>query len=135
MKITSAAPLQGVPADRSQPREYWGYVVEERDIEQVLSDQRFRLKVATSRLGVPLAQCLENLRAQVNTSGSIMAVFGSPSRGLFDLVSDLSRRVEFVVNLYPEQQGARYARRRRSGLPRPVSPRSADRHLDQKTKV
>jgi methyltransferase len=106
VKITSVVPLQGVPADRSQPREYWGYVVEERSVEQVLSDQRFRLKIATSRLGVPLATCLGDLHARVDASESIMVLFGSPSRGLFDLVSDLSRRVEFVVNLYPGQQVA-----------------------------
>jgi predicted SPOUT superfamily RNA methylase MTH1 len=106
VKITSVAPLQGVLADRSQPREYWGYVVEERSVEQVLSDPRFRLKIATSRLGVPLATCVENLRAQVKGSEGIMAVFGSPSRGLFDLIGDLPRRVGFVVNLYPEQHVA-----------------------------
>jgi methyltransferase len=107
VKITSVAPLQGVPADRSQPREYWGYAVEERNVETVLSDPRFGLKIATSRLGVPLAACLGSLRARV-TDGSqgIMTIFGSPSRGLFDLIGDLPRRVEFVVNLFPEQQVA-----------------------------
>jgi methyltransferase len=107
VKITSVAPLEGVPADRSQPREYWGYAVEERSVEQVLSDPRFRLKIATSRLGVPLAACLGNLRERV-TDGSqgIMGIFGSPSRGLFDLIGDLPRRVEFVVNLFPEQHVA-----------------------------
>ena len=33
-------------------------------------------------------------------------LFGSPSRGLFDMVTDLRRRVGFVVNLYPEQHVA-----------------------------
>jgi methyltransferase len=106
VKITSVAPLQGVLADRSQPREYWGYAVEDRSVEQVLSDPRFRLKIATSRLGAPLVTCLENLRAQVEGSEGIMLIFGSPSRGLFDLVGDLPRRVGLVVNLYPEQHVA-----------------------------
>jgi methyltransferase len=106
VKITSVTPFQGVLADRSQPREYWGYIVEDRSVEQVLSDSRFRLKIATSRLGVPLTACIGNLQGQVNGSEGIMVIFGSPSRGLFDLISDLPRRVEFVVNLYPEQHVA-----------------------------
>jgi predicted SPOUT superfamily RNA methylase MTH1 len=103
VKVTSATPLQGVPADRSQPSEYWGYVVEARGAEQVLSDSRFGLKIATSRLGEPLATCLGKLGEETNRAKSIMAIFGSPSRGLFEMFRDLPGRVSFVVNLYPEQ--------------------------------
>ncbi len=106
VRITSVAPLQGIPADRSQVPEYWGYSVEDRSVEQVLSDSRFGLKIATSRLGEPLAKCLGDLGEQVRTSESVMALFGSPFRGLFDMIGDLPRRVSFVVNLYPEQHVA-----------------------------
>lgn len=106
VRITSVSPLQGVKADRSQAKEYWGYIVEEKDVEQVLSDKRFALKVATSRLGVPLSACLLNLQERASSSEGIMLLFGSPSSGLFEMIRDLQRRVDFVVNLYTEQHVA-----------------------------
>jgi len=103
VKITSTTPLQGTPANRSQTGEYWGYTVEERGLEELLSDPRFGLKIATSRLGDPLEVCLAELGGRVSASASTMLLFGSPSRGLLDMARDLRKRVGFVVNLYPEQ--------------------------------
>ncbi|MGD0637414.1 MAG: putative RNA uridine N3 methyltransferase [Nitrososphaerales archaeon] len=103
VKITSTTPLQGVPANRSHTGEYWGYYVEERGLEELLTDPRFGLKIATSRLGDPLETCLAELGGRVRASASTMLLFGSPSRGLFDMSRDLRKRVGFVVNLYPEQ--------------------------------
>jgi len=103
VKITSTTPLQGVPANRWQAGEYWGYTVEERSMEDVLSDSRFGLKIATSRLGDPLGPSLGDLGGRVSASGSILVLFGAPSRGLFDMTADLRRRVAFVLNLYAEQ--------------------------------
>ncbi len=106
VKITSTAPLQGVPANRSQTGEYWGYSVEERSMEDVLADSRFGLKIATSRLGDPLGPSLPDIGGRVGASGGILVLFGSPSRGLFDLAGDLRGRVGFVLNIYPEQHVA-----------------------------
>lgn len=103
VRVTSVAPLEGDLTDRSRTGQYWGYVVEERSIGQVLSDRRFALKIATSRLGSPLVTCIEKLRNRVSEAGSVLLLFGSPSYGLFDMVRDLRERVDFVVNLYEEQ--------------------------------
>jgi predicted SPOUT superfamily RNA methylase MTH1 len=103
VKVVSTSPLSGVVVDRSEAPEYWGYTVEVRSSDEVLNDGRFGLKVATSRLGDPLAECLPALTEQFARSTGVLAVFGSPSRGLFDLVKDLRHKTRFVVNLYPEQ--------------------------------
>jgi methyltransferase len=103
VKITSLVPLRGVPAARSDIKEYWGYSVEDCSVDQVLSDPRFGLKIATSRLGTPLSACAADLGVRVGRSDGIMLLFGSPSRGLLDTVGDLRRRVDFVLNLYTEQ--------------------------------
>ena len=103
VKITSTTPLQGTPANRSHTGEYWGYYVEERGLEELLSDPRFGLKIATSRLGDPLGARLNELGGRVSASANTMLLFGSPSRGLLDMSRDLRKRVGFVVNLYPEQ--------------------------------
>ncbi|MGA2664399.1 MAG: RNA methyltransferase [Nitrososphaerales archaeon] len=104
VRVTSTSPLRGVQTDRSQTGEYWGYLVEERSADQVLSDPRFELRVATSRLGDPLAATTGELARRLGTAKGVEVLFGSPSRGLFEtLGKDLRRRVAFVVNLYPEQ--------------------------------
>ncbi len=103
IKIISTYPLVGVPVQRSESSEYWGYTVEVRSTEDVLADKRFGMKVGTSRLGVPLRECLPKLRAGFSASAGIMLIFGSPSRGLFDIIRNLQEKVGFVVNLFPEQ--------------------------------
>jgi predicted SPOUT superfamily RNA methylase MTH1 len=105
-RVTSSRPLEGAIVDRSQVGEYWGYTVEVRGTEEILSDSRLGLKIATSKLGAPLSSSLEPLQGAVHKAQSILLIFGSPSRGLFDMVKNLNQRVPFVVNLFPEQHTA-----------------------------
>jgi predicted SPOUT superfamily RNA methylase MTH1 len=103
VKITSVAPLRGVPAAKSDIEEYWGYSVEDCSIDQLLSDPRSGLKIATSRLGTPLRASIKDLSIRINGSDRVLLIFGSPSRGLFDMVKDLRQRVDLVLNLFTEQ--------------------------------
>jgi methyltransferase len=103
VKITSVSPLEGAVADRSQTGEYWGYTVEVKSADEVLSDSRYGTKIATSRLGDPISGRIVELREQLVASKSVTLLFGSPSRGLFDVIKNLRQRVNFVLNLYPEQ--------------------------------
>jgi len=106
VRITSTSPLQGLAVSRTQPTEYWGYTVEEKNVEQVLSDSHFDLRVATSRLGEPLVSCIRRLEGMTSKSKSTMLLFGSPSRGLPEMIPDLRRRVDLIMNLYTEQHVA-----------------------------
>ena len=106
IRVTSSNPLEGAIVDRSQVDEYWGYTVEVRGSEEILSDQRLGLKIATSKLGLPLSSSLEPLQGAVLQSRSVLMIFGSPSRGLYDMVKNLNQKVPFVVNLFPEQHTA-----------------------------
>jgi len=106
LKITSASPsgLEGMPVDRRDVKTYWGYSVEVSGTSALLADSAFPLKVATSRHGDPVARVARSLRIDLQGSGAVMLIFGSPSRGLFDTVGkDLRSRVSYVVNLFPEQ--------------------------------
>ena len=104
VRVTSLRPLVAdvIPKERGGP--YWGYEVETKTVAEVLSDSRFGLKVATSRLGTPVADELARLRSSLRLAEGVKMIFGSPSRGLFDIVGpDLPRRVDYVVNFFPEQ--------------------------------
>jgi hypothetical protein len=104
VKVASTRPPLAVQIPRDSVNEYWGYRVETKSVDDVISDARFTVRIATSRLGAPIAESLARLRASLGSGGSIKLIFGSPSRGLYDIVGrDLDRRVAFVVNLFPEQ--------------------------------
>ena len=106
VRITSVSPsgVEAVPVDRREVQAYWGYSVDVSGTAALLADPAFPLKVATSRLGDPVARVARSLRIDLQGSGAVMLLFGSPSRGLFETVGkDLRSRVGYVVNLFPEQ--------------------------------
>lgn len=104
VRIASTDPLTAELITREELQDYWGYRVEVKEAEEVFSDGRFDLRIATSRLGSPLAESLGPLRASVSGARGVKLILGSPSRGLFDMFGKaLSGRVQFVLNLYPEQ--------------------------------
>ncbi len=105
VKLSSISPPAAEVLQRQAVNEYWGYVVERKSMEEVLADARFGTRVATSRLGAPVGQKVEELRKAVRESGGVKMIFGSPSKGLFEMVGkDLGSRVDFVLNLFPQQQ-------------------------------
>ena len=105
VRISSIGPLSAQPIPRGDVPGYWGYEVETKSIGELLSDQRFPLRIATSRMGKPLGLAVKGLRDNLRGARGVKMVFGSPSRGLFDILGpDLERRVESVINLFPEQE-------------------------------
>jgi len=106
LKVTSASAsgVEGIPVDRREVKEYWGYSVDVSGTGALLAEAAFPLTVATSRHGDPVARVARSLRIDLQGSGGVMLLFGSPSRGLFETVGkDLRSRVSYVVNLFPEQ--------------------------------
>lgn len=105
VRITSTSPVTADVVRKEQLSHYWGYSVEAKQIGEVLSDQRFKVKIATSRRGESLPDTLGRLRTLLRNGESLKLIFGSPSRGLFDMAGgNLGRRVDAVVNLFPDQQ-------------------------------
>ena len=104
VRIASKSPLVAELAGKEYVHEYWGYEVESVATDEVFSDGRFGLKIATSRYGNTLQSQVFRLRESILKANSVKLVFGSPSRGLFDIVGQqLTQRVDFVVNLFAEQ--------------------------------
>jgi methyltransferase len=104
VRILSTRPLLAELIQRDQVNDYWGYSVEARTVEEVFSDQRFGLRLATSRFGNSLQSLIPSLRSAVLKAGGVKIIFGSPSRGLFDMVGpELAQKSDFVVNLFADQ--------------------------------
>jgi methyltransferase len=104
VKISSLRPFTAEPISRDDAGSYWGYLVEERTALEVLADGRFGVKVATSRKGTPLGEALAPLRSSVKGAGGVKLMFGSPSKGLFDIFGRDIAKADFVINLFPGQQ-------------------------------
>ena len=109
LKITGASQsgVQGVRVDRKEVNEYWGYSVEVSNASSLLSDPSFPLRIATSKNGDPIQRVAMAVIADFSLATGVLMLFGSPSRGLFESIGkDLRSRVNYVVNLYPEQHVA-----------------------------
>ncbi len=107
LRVTSNPPLEVIPIERRQVPEYWGYTVETCQASVLLGDRDFPFKVATSRLGDPVAKVIRGMRQDLTKERGVMVIFGSPSRGLLEMLGkDVRSKVSFVVNLFPEQNVA-----------------------------
>ena len=103
-KIVAVKPLAAAAVAREEAGAYWGYSVEEKTCAGVLEDERFEVKVATSRLGMPLGSVFGPLGRAISGANGVKLIFGPPSRGLYEIFGQkLKDEVDFVVNLYPEQ--------------------------------
>jgi len=95
-------------ASRDEIPEYWGYTVtaEKLPFGKMVKTRGFDLTVATSKHGVPFAKVAERI-AERWEGGKILVAFGSPTRGLYEIVEqegvNLEEIVDFVVNTVPVQ--------------------------------
>jgi predicted SPOUT superfamily RNA methylase MTH1 len=96
-------------AGREETQEYWGYsaTIERRPLGKILEDKTFDLAIATSRYGIPFAQVAKEMKGEWEKSSNIFVAFGSPARGLHEIVKteglSLPEVVDFVVNTIPFQ--------------------------------
>ena len=96
-------------ARRMDIEAYWGYVV--RPVDQgfgrLLRSGDFDLTVATSKRGAHFADIVEKIVADWQNSRRILVGFGSPSRGLHEIVDEEGLKLEevadLIVNTVPRQ--------------------------------
>jgi predicted SPOUT superfamily RNA methylase MTH1 len=104
IRIAALKPLTAEVIPKEEAGGYWGYAVESKSVAEVFSDRRFAMKIATSKFGVPLGDCIAALKARFRAAGGVKLVFGSPSRGLNDIAgAEQMEKADFVVNLFAEQ--------------------------------
>jgi len=104
VRIVSTDPLRAELTTREKVPEYWGYSVQAATLDEVFLDKKFELKLATSKLGNPLRSVVPALARKVAEASSLKLIFGSPSKGLFEIVGpDLKWKTDFVVNLFADQ--------------------------------
>jgi methyltransferase len=96
-------------ANRADVPNYWGYSVriERTSLRKAVQSAGTDLTIGTSRKGSDVACVAGELVDRWKAADSIMVVFGSPTRGLFEIAVDEGVQSEelfdFVVNMVPGQ--------------------------------
>ena len=96
-------------ANRVDVPDYWGYAVkvERRSLRDAVEGAEADLALGTSRKGKALAEAAGELAGRWKEAMSILVVFGSPTRGLYEIAADegvrLEKLLDFVLNTVPEQ--------------------------------
>ena len=99
-RIVSVRPLRVIPA---KPEEYWGYRVHltRKSLAKTLKKARLDLVIATSRKGRDIREVkLPPLEGEVGF------VFGSPRKGVMELLGEEDYDFDLILNTIPNQRTA-----------------------------
>jgi predicted SPOUT superfamily RNA methylase MTH1 len=87
---------------------YWGYRVHKAGSLRKVLEEKWDLKVGTSRYGTPIQEILTKLTEAIKASQSTLTVFGAPKMGLREILAseklDPKDALHYFVNTVPEQQ-------------------------------
>ncbi|MBE44237.1 MAG: hypothetical protein CMO16_03540 [Thaumarchaeota archaeon] len=92
---------------RKDINDYWGYVVEETQSLTDLLQSVSNVVILTSRMGKPLEKFEEKLSQELKTTTNVLVVFGSPNRGVTEILKDEKRHpnefTKYFLNFFPKQ--------------------------------
>ncbi|MEM4298387.1 MAG: RNA methyltransferase, partial [Nitrososphaerota archaeon] len=88
---------------------YWGYQVKEApSLTKLLKSLSSSFIILTAKEGEEVQKVWDRLLSGIKEAQSILVVFGSPRRGLFEILSDEKEEPknfsEFVINTIPGQK-------------------------------
>lgn len=95
-------------AKTDEVKEYWGYkVLRVGPIGKFLKSGFSGLKIITSRLGSPINECFEEVKSAIKFAPNVALIFGSPKRGVYDILIDEHLKpkdvCDFTLNFVPAQ--------------------------------
>ena len=108
VKFVSEYPtLRCAIASQNDIHEYWGYEVKQvMSISEMLQGSG-TMVVMTSKQGESISKFEQELKEQLRNASSVLIVFGSPNRGVFEILKDEKRDprefTKYVLNCFPQQ--------------------------------
>ena len=110
VRITETTPeLTGRFIRRREVAQYWGYTIQIVDggLGRLASREEYDLTVATSRHAPSFKQVEPQLRNSWKGAGNILVAFGSPRRGVSEILAEDGQTIDdvfdFTVNMIPDQ--------------------------------
>lgn len=107
--IDDADDLKAEIVDESKISIYWGYQVREAKsgLAGLLEKEKYDLTIGTSRFGTSILNVWSNIENSLRHVGRVLVVFGSPRRGLREILAQEGKKPEevfdFFVNTVPNQ--------------------------------
>ncbi len=104
--------LRGEIVEASTTGMYWGYRVTRSKLKlaSMLQREQFNLRIGTSRFGTPAQEVWLEISKLLNNVESVLIVFGSPRRGLPEILREEDKKpmdlFHYFVNTVPAQQVA-----------------------------
>jgi hypothetical protein len=95
--------------DRSRIDIYWGFRVTLKNLPlgRLIQESKPDVVVAASRLGERVDTVLEQMRTSMTGASSVLLAFGSPKRGLHEIIAQegtkLNAVATYIVNFVPHQ--------------------------------
>jgi predicted SPOUT superfamily RNA methylase MTH1 len=96
-------------ANRNEIPNYWGFTVNDAkpSFSELVKSGTFGLVIATSRYGREIKEASREIGKRWENAGNILIAFGSPSRGLQQIIksegSNIENTTDYVVNTIPGQ--------------------------------
>lgn len=93
---------------RSEAPIYWGYITSRtRSLLELLKESSDMTRIGFSRKAPPFQRLEKDLKSTVSNTGSVLAVFGGPDRGILELCDsqreDVKRHIDFWANTIDDQ--------------------------------
>ncbi|RDE10816.1 MAG: hypothetical protein C4K48_12460, partial [Candidatus Thorarchaeota archaeon] len=93
---------------RSDAPVYWGYVASRTgSLLELLKDSSDTTRIGFSRKAPPFQRLEKDLKSTVSNTGSVLAVFGSPDRGILELCDsereEVKHHIDFWANTIDDQ--------------------------------
>ncbi|MEM3437296.1 MAG: putative RNA uridine N3 methyltransferase [Nitrososphaerales archaeon] len=98
-------------AKKDEIKDYWGYKVKKvPSLGKLVKSVKTDMTIFTSRKGRMITEVWLELINEVKRANSILIVFGSPKRGVFEILSDEKinpmQISKFTINVIPDQKTA-----------------------------
>ncbi|MFW9961309.1 MAG: putative RNA uridine N3 methyltransferase [Candidatus Thorarchaeota archaeon] len=108
-KVEATAPHLSLSViSRSEVPVYWGFETSRiNDLLELLKNSRAMTRIGFSRKAPPFHKLEDDLKSTVSNTGSVLAVFGGPDRGILELCDsqreEIKRHIDFWANTIDDQ--------------------------------
>jgi len=94
--------------NRSEVSVYWGFEAGRiNDLLELLKNSRAMTRIGLSRKAPPFHKLEDDLKSTVSNTGSVLAVFGGPDRGILELCDsqreEIKSHIDFWANTIDDQ--------------------------------
>jgi predicted SPOUT superfamily RNA methylase MTH1 len=93
--------------NRELVEDYWGYDISIVESLECLRNQNLDMIILTSRLGIPITDLWIDFVYAVNHAQKVMVVFGSPRKGVVEILSREGTKYDsvskYLLNTFPQQ--------------------------------